>query len=54
MSAALTGRQAVLLVARREFVTQVRSRSFVIGIVFTLVIFAAVAGVAVFVSSQSE
>jgi ABC-2 type transport system permease protein len=54
MSAALSGRQAVLLVARREFVTQVRSRSFVIGIVFTLVIFAAVAGVSVFVSSQTE
>jgi len=54
MSAPLTGRQAVLLVARREFVTQVRSRSFVIGIVFTLVIFAAVAGVAVFVSSQTD
>jgi ABC-2 type transport system permease protein len=54
MSAPLTARQAVLLVARREFVTQVRSRSFVIGIVFTLVIFAAVAGVAVFVSSQTD
>jgi ABC-2 type transport system permease protein len=54
MSAPLTGGQAIMLVARREFVTQVRSRSFVIGIVFTLVIFGAVAGVAAFVSSQTE
>jgi ABC-2 type transport system permease protein len=35
----LTGNQAVLLVARREFVTQVRSRSFAIGLVVTLVLF---------------
>ncbi|MCO1657278.1 ABC transporter permease [Pseudonocardia humida] len=54
MSTPLTGRQAIMLVARREFVTQVRSRSFVIGIVFTLVILAATAGVIVFVSSQTE
>ncbi|WP_214401170.1 ABC transporter permease [Pseudonocardia lacus] len=54
MSAPLTASQAVALVARREFVTQVKSRSFVIGIVFTLVIFAVVAGVVVFISSQTE
>jgi ABC-2 type transport system permease protein len=54
MSAPLTGRQAILLVARREFVTQVRSRSFVLGIVFTLVIFGAVVAVAAFVSAQTE
>lgn len=36
MTKALTANQAVLLVARREFRTQVRSRSFVIGLVLTL------------------
>ena len=40
MSAPLSSTQAVLLVARREFSTQVRSRSFVIGLIFTLVLFA--------------
>ena len=38
-SAPLTANQAVLLVARREFTTQVRSRSFVLGLVITLVLF---------------
>jgi ABC-2 type transport system permease protein len=42
MSAPLPARSAVLLVARREFGTQVRSRSFVIGIVVTLVFFAGI------------
>ncbi len=50
---ALTPRQAVLLVARREFVTQVRSRGFILGIVFTLVIFAVIGGVIAFVSSST-
>ncbi len=54
MSAPLTGRQAVLLVARREFVTQVRSRAFLLGIVITLVLFAAVGGISVFISAQNS
>jgi ABC-2 type transport system permease protein len=54
MSAPLTPSQAVWLVTRREFVSQVRSRSFVIGIVFTLVIFALVGGVIAFVDAQTE
>ena len=54
MSAPLTGRQAVLLVARREFVTQVRSRAFLIGILITLVLFAAVGGIGVFISAQNS
>ena len=39
MTAPLTSHQAVVLVARREFVTQVRSRSFVVGLVITLALF---------------
>ncbi|MDT7653719.1 MAG: type transport system permease protein, partial [Pseudonocardiales bacterium] len=39
MTAPLSPKQVVLLVARREFVAQVRSRSFVIGLVITLVLF---------------
>src|ERR1700712_1414883 len=54
MSTALTARQAILLVSRREFLAQVRSRSFIIGIAFTLVIFAAVGGVVAFVSAQTS
>lgn len=54
MSGQLTGRQATLLVARREFVTQVRSRGFIIGIVFTLVILAVVGGIIAFISAQTE
>jgi ABC-2 type transport system permease protein len=54
VSAPLTGRQAVLLVARREFVTQVRSRAFLLGIVITLVLFAAVGGISVFISAQNS
>jgi ABC-2 type transport system permease protein len=42
MSSPLPARSAVLLVARREFRTQVRSRGFVIGIVITLVFFAGI------------
>lgn len=54
MSAPLTSRQAVLLVARREFVTQVRSRSFIIGIVITLVLFGVVGLVSAFISGQTS
>jgi ABC-2 type transport system permease protein len=50
---ALTPRQAILLVTRREFLTQIRSRGFLIGIVFTLVIFAVIGGVLAFVSSST-
>ncbi len=45
---------AVLLVARREFVTQVRSRNFVIGIVVTLVLFGVGGLVGFFVAGQSS
>lgn len=54
MSAPLSPTRAVLLVARREFVTQVRSRSFVIGIVFTLLILVLAGGVGYFVASQTS
>lgn len=54
MSAPLTGRQAVLLVARREFVAQVRSRNFVIGLVITLVLFAVFGLVTAFVAGRSS
>jgi ABC-2 type transport system permease protein len=54
MSAPLSPAKAVLLVARREFVTQVRSRSFVIGIVFTLLILVLAGGVGYFVASQTS
>lgn len=54
MSAPLTARQAVLLVARREFRTQVRSRSFVIGLLVTLLLFGGVGLLGGFISSQSS
>ena len=54
MNAPLSPTRAVLLVARREFVTQVRSRSFVIGIVFTLLILVLAGGVGYFVASQTS
>jgi ABC-2 type transport system permease protein len=54
VSAPLSPAKAVLLVARREFVTQVRSRSFVIGIVFTLLILVLAGGVGYFVASQTS
>jgi ABC-2 type transport system permease protein len=54
MSAPLSPTKVVLLVARREFVTQVRSRSFVIGIVFTLLILVLAGGVGYFVASQTS
>jgi ABC-2 type transport system permease protein len=53
MSTPLSPRQAILLVTRREFVTQVRSRGFILGIVFTLVIFAVIGGVIAFVASST-
>jgi ABC-2 type transport system permease protein len=53
MSAPLTNGQAVMLVARREFITQVKSRSFIIGIVFTLVVLVAVGAVSFFISAST-
>jgi ABC-2 type transport system permease protein len=52
MSAPLSSRQAIGLVARREFVTQVRSRSFVIGLLITLVVFGVVGAISAFVAAQ--
>jgi ABC-2 type transport system permease protein len=50
----LSASQAVLLVAKREFVTQTRSRSFVIGLVVTLVIFGIYGLVLRFIGDQSS
>jgi ABC-2 type transport system permease protein len=54
MTAPLSANQAVLLVARREFVTQVRSRSFVIGLVVTLVLFGGIFLLTSYISGQSS
>jgi ABC-2 type transport system permease protein len=54
MTAPLSAAQAVLLVARREFVTQVRSRSFVIGLVITLVLFGGLFLLTSYISGQSS
>jgi ABC-2 type transport system permease protein len=53
MSAPLSAHEAVLLVARREFVTQVRSRSFAIGLVITLVLFGGVFALGAYVSERT-
>ncbi|MCX6466269.1 MAG: ABC transporter permease [Pseudonocardiales bacterium] len=50
----LTPAQAVLLVARREFTTQVRSRSFAIGLIVTLVLFGGIGAFSAFVADQSS
>lgn len=54
MSAPLPARCAVLLVARREFVTQVRSRSFVIGLVITLVFLGGMFLLGSYISGQTS
>jgi ABC-2 type transport system permease protein len=54
VTAPLPARRAVLLVARREFVTQVRSRSFVIGLVVTLVFFGGVFLLGAYISGQTS
>ena len=54
MTPPLSGRQAVLLVARREFVTQVRSRSFIIGLVITLALFGVGGAVGYFLSARGS
>jgi ABC-2 type transport system permease protein len=50
----LPARRAVLLVARREFVTQARSRSFVIGLVVTLVFFGGMFLLGAYISGQTS
>jgi ABC-2 type transport system permease protein len=54
VNAPLPARSAVVLVARREFVTQVRSRSFVIGILITLVFFAGMFLLGGYISGQTS
>jgi len=54
MSTPLSTREAALLVARREFTTQVRSRSFVIGLLVTLLLFGGIGLLGSFISSQSS
>ncbi len=54
MNAPLTPAQSVLLVARREFTTQVKSRSFVIGLLITLVLFGGIGAFSGFVAAQSS
>ncbi|AEA22881.1 ABC transporter permease [Pseudonocardia benzenivorans] len=54
MTAPLTPGRAVLLVARREFTTQIRSKSFAIGLVVTIVIFAIYIALFSFIGSQSS
>lgn len=54
MSAPLSPGRAVLLVARREFTTQVRSRSFVIGLVVTLVLFTGIGVLFSFIAGQTS
>ncbi|MBW0115992.1 ABC transporter permease [Pseudonocardia abyssalis] len=54
MSAPLRSRQAVLLVAGREFTSQVRSRSFVIGLLVTLVLFGGIGLLGSVIAGQSS
>jgi ABC-2 type transport system permease protein len=54
MTAPLNPRQVVLLVARREFVSQVKSRGFVIGIVITIVLFGGLFLLSAYISSESD
>ena len=54
MTAPLDPRQVVLLVARREFVSQVKSRGFVIGIVITIVLFGGLFLLSAYISSESD
>ncbi|GAA3219845.1 ABC transporter permease [Pseudonocardia petroleophila] len=54
MTAPLGSRQAVLLVAGREFTSQVRSRSFVIGLLVTLVLFGGIGLLGSVIAGQSS
>lgn len=53
-SGPIPARRAVLLVARREFLAQVRGRSFVVGLLVTITVFALFGLVTVFVASQTS
>ncbi len=54
MTSPLSPGQVVLLVARREFSTQVRSRGFAVGLVVTIVLFAVYILLFQFIGSQSS
>jgi ABC-2 type transport system permease protein len=54
MSTGLSPQQAIGLVAKREFTTQVRSKSFAIGIVISLVIFGVYALIFQFIGNQTS
>ncbi|GAA5126326.1 ABC transporter permease [Pseudonocardia adelaidensis] len=54
MSAPLPARSAILLVARREFVMQVRSRTFVIGLLITLLFFGGIFLLGAYISGQAS
>lgn len=54
MSAPLGAAQSVLLVAGREFGTQVRSRSFLVGLLITLALFGGLGVFGAVVAGQSE
>lgn len=54
MTAPLGAGQAVLLVARREFVTQVRSRSFLIGLLITMALFVGFGLLGSFIGAQTS
>ncbi|WP_214368079.1 ABC transporter permease [Pseudonocardia sp. H11422] len=54
MSAPLSPGRAVALVARREFVSQTRSRSFAVGLLITIAIFAVYILLFGFIGSQSS
>jgi ABC-2 type transport system permease protein len=53
-SAPLSTNQAVQLVARREFVSQVKSRTFLIGILITVVLFGAFGLIGWFIAAQTS
>ena len=54
MTTQLSTGEGVLLVARREFTTQVRSRTFVIGLVITLVLFGGIGLLSGFLAGQAS
>lgn len=54
MTGPLPARRAVLLVARREFVAQVRSRSFLIGLVVSFVFLAGLFLLGAYISGQAS
>ncbi|MDQ4117549.1 MAG: ABC transporter permease, partial [Actinomycetota bacterium] len=54
MSAPLGARAAIGLVARREITTQLRSRTFLVGLTITIVILVGYAVLFAFIGSQSS